>query len=92
MKGGLKKAAKIPPFTQMCAEAIVSLKDRTGTSRHAIKAYIEAKYGLKNDIDYLPSKLTTALNTQWFVNNNCSYKLSDQGKEHFSTMIKQMRY
>ena len=69
----LKKAAtptkaaapETPPLTTMCAEAILSLKDRTGSSRHAIKAYNLAKYGLEPE----GAALTAALNTKWFVKN-----------------------
>ena len=35
----------MPTTADMCKEAILSLKDRTGSSRHAIKAYILAKHG-----------------------------------------------
>jgi hypothetical protein len=33
-------ATTMPTTADMCKEAILSLKDRTGSSRHAIKAYI----------------------------------------------------
>jgi hypothetical protein len=86
----LKKAAtptkaatpETPPLTKMCAEAILRLKDRTGSSRWAIKAYILAKYGLECDVDYTPSALTAALNTKWFVKNKGSFKLSDEVKDN----------
>ena len=83
----LKKAAT-PPLTKMCAEAILSLKDRTGSSRHAIKAYILAKYGR----EFEEAALTAALTTKWFVKNKGSFKFSDEGKEHFQKMAKKMRY
>jgi hypothetical protein len=85
----LKKAAtptkaatpETPPLTKMCAEAILRLKDRTGSSRWAIKAYILAKYGRECDVDYTPSALTAALNTKWFLKNKGGFKLSDEGKK-----------
>ena len=72
----------MPTTADMCKEAILSLKDRTGSSRHAIKAYILAKYGLEPEA----AALTAALNTKWFLKNKGSFKLSDEGKEHFQKM------
>ena len=75
-----EKAAtpETPPLTKMCAEAILSLKDRTGSSKHAIKAYILVKYGLEPEGAAVRAALS---NTKWFLKNKDSYKLSDEGKE-----------
>ncbi|KAF4367643.1 hypothetical protein G4B88_001395 [Cannabis sativa] len=39
-----KSTASHPPFAQMISEAIVSLKERTGSSQHAITKFIEEKH------------------------------------------------
>lgn len=40
-----KAEAKHPPFADMVAEAIKTLKDRSGSSLAAIKKAVESKYG-----------------------------------------------
>ena len=43
-----KKAAPAhPPFTSMITDAVAALKDRKGTSRHAIKKYVKANFKVK---------------------------------------------
>merc|ERR1711881_331941 len=42
-----KKAAPLhPPFAAMVAAAVGALKERTGSSRHAIKKYVKGSYKL----------------------------------------------
>ena len=67
----------MPTLADMCKEAILSLKDRAGSSRHAIKAYILAKYGKEPS----PKALTTALSKDIFVKNKGSYKLGAAPKK-----------
>jgi histone H1/5 len=67
----------MPTTADMCKEAILSLKDRTGSSRHAIKAYILAKYGKEP----AAKALTAALAKDIFVKNKGSFKLTPEAKK-----------
>ena len=67
----------MPTTADMCKEAILSLKDRTGSSRHAIKAYILAKYGKEPTA----KALTAALAKDIFVKNKGSFKLTPDAKK-----------
>jgi histone H1/5 len=67
----------MPTTADMCKEAILSLKDRTGSSRHAIKAYILAKYGKEPT----PKALTAALSKDIFVKVKGSFKLTAEAKK-----------
>ena len=67
----------MPTTADMCKEAILSLKDRTGSSRHAIKAYILAKYGKEPTA----KALTAALAKDIFVKNKGSFKLTPEAKK-----------
>ena len=67
----------MPTTADMCKEAILSLKDRTGSSHHAIKAYILAKYGKEPTA----KALTAALAKDIFVKNKGSFKLTPEAKK-----------
>lgn len=67
----------MPSTADMCKEAVLSLKDRTGSSRHAIKAYILAKHGKEPTA----KSLTAALGKDMFVKNKGSFKLTQEAKK-----------
>ena len=48
-KAAAKKPADHPKYSEMTAAAIVSLKERTGSSRQAILKYIQSNYKVKDN-------------------------------------------
>lgn len=73
----------MPSTVDMCKEAIAALRDRTGSSRHAIKAYILAKFGLEPT----PKALTKALSKGDFVKNKGSYKLTTRARSQANAAL-----
>ncbi|KAM0825939.1 hypothetical protein ACQ4PT_069199 [Festuca glaucescens] len=76
--------ASHPPYFEMIKEAIVALKDRTGSSSVAIAKYMEEKHGKS-----LPANFKKMLSVQLrgsaakgkLVKVKASYKLSDAAKK-----------
>jgi histone H1/5 len=80
---GLIESVWFPPV-QMIMEAITALKERTGSSAHAIAKYMDDKYGAS-----LPANYKKMLSTQLrgfaakgkLVKVKASFKLSDAAKD-----------
>ncbi|KAJ1650040.1 hypothetical protein IWQ61_009049 [Dispira simplex] len=75
-----------PPYTDMIKEAIVTLKDRKGSSRQAIKKYIVANYTVPEDIvnRHIKAALGRGVESGLFVLQNGpsgTVKLSRKAKE-----------
>ncbi|EES11298.1 histone H1 [Sorghum bicolor] len=76
--------ASHPPYFEMIKEAISALKERTGSSSHAIAKYMEDKHGAS-----LPANFKKMLSIQLrgfaakgkLVKVKASYKLSDAAKK-----------
>ena len=71
---------KHPKYKDMVEEAILSFKDRTGSSRQAISKYILDKYGLDKP-NYVKAALKKGVEQQRLVHTkgmgaNGSFKLS----------------
>jgi hypothetical protein len=62
----------MPTTADMCQEAFLSLKDRAGSSRQAIKTYILAKYGKEPTA----KALTAALAKDIFIKDKGTFKLT----------------
>ncbi|KAJ1651815.1 hypothetical protein IWQ61_007709 [Dispira simplex] len=75
-----------PPYTDMIKEAIVTLKDRKGSSRQAIKKYIVTNYTVPEDIvnRHIKAALGRGVESGLFVLQNGpsgTVKLSKMAKE-----------
>ncbi|XP_062226510.1 histone H1-like [Phragmites australis] len=76
--------ASHPPYFEMIKEAITALKERTGSSSHAIAKYMEDKHGASLPANY---KRTLSIQLRGFaakgklVKVKASYKLSDAAKK-----------
>mmetsp|Transcript_16802 Transcript_16802/g.63972 ORF Transcript_16802/g.63972 Transcript_16802/m.63972 type:complete len:129 (-) Transcript_16802:407-793(-) len=71
----------MPTYYEMAKAAILSLKERTGSSTQAIKSYIEANF----DVDFKPhllrSALKKAVDDERLLKVKASYKLSPAEKK-----------
>ena len=73
-----KKAAPLhPPFAAMVAAAVGALKERTGSSRHAIKKYVKGNYQVKDNADvHINKALKSLVGKEELVMVKGSYKLA----------------
>ena len=78
-----KKAAPLhPPFAAMVAAAVGALKERTGSSRHAIKKYVKGNYQVKDNADvHINKALKSLVGKEDLVMVKGSYKLAKKPKE-----------
>ena len=78
-----KKAAPLhPPFAAMVAAAVGALKERTGSSRHAIKKYVKGNYQVKDNADvHINKALKSLVGKEVLVMVKGSYKLAKKPKE-----------
>uniref|UniRef100_A0A0D9ZHW8 H15 domain-containing protein n=1 Tax=Oryza glumipatula TaxID=40148 RepID=A0A0D9ZHW8_9ORYZ len=73
-----------PPYFEMIKEAITVLKERTGSSAHAIAKYMEEKHGASLPANYkkmLSIQLRGFASKGKLVKVKASYKLSDAAKD-----------
>ncbi|KAF0892048.1 hypothetical protein E2562_012519 [Oryza meyeriana var. granulata] len=73
-----------PPYFEMIKEAITALKERTGSSAHAIGKYMEEKHGASLPANYkkmLSIQLRGFATKGKLVKVKASYKLSDAAKK-----------
>ncbi|RLM74347.1 hypothetical protein C2845_PM15G19240 [Panicum miliaceum] len=76
--------ASHPPYFEMIKEAITALKERTGSSSHAIAKYMEDKHGPSLPANYkkmLSIQLRGFAAKGKLVKVKASYKLSDAAKK-----------
>nr|CAB3485497.1 unnamed protein product [Digitaria exilis] len=76
--------ASHPPYFEMIKEAITALKERTGSSSHAIAKYMEDKHGASLPANYkkmLSIQLRGFAAKGKLVKVKASYKLSDAAKK-----------
>ncbi|OEL37312.1 hypothetical protein BAE44_0001669 [Dichanthelium oligosanthes] len=76
--------ASHPPYFEMIKEAISALKERTGSSSHAIAKYMEDKHGASLPANYkkmLSIQLRGFAAKGKLVKVKASYKLSDAAKK-----------
>ncbi|KAL6651243.1 hypothetical protein ACP70R_010168 [Stipagrostis hirtigluma subsp. patula] len=76
-----------PPYFEMIKEAISALKERTGSSAHAIAKYMEEKHGASLPANYkkmLSIQLRGFAAKGKLVKVKASYKLSDAAKKDSS--------
>ncbi|KAJ1272343.1 hypothetical protein BS78_06G194700 [Paspalum vaginatum] len=76
--------ASHPPYFEMIKEAISALKERTGSSSHAIAKYMEQKHGASLPANYkkmLSIQLRGFAAKGKLVKVKASYKLSDDAKK-----------
>merc|ERR1712036_116272 len=71
-----------PPFAAMVAAAVGALKERTGSSRHAIKKYVKGNYQVKDNADvHINKALKSLVGKEELVMVKGSYKLAKKPKE-----------
>ncbi|CAL5069503.1 unnamed protein product [Urochloa decumbens] len=83
-KAAAAAAASHPPYFEMIKEAITALKERTGSSSHAIAKYMEDKHGASLPANYkkmLSIQLRGFAAKGKLVKVKASYKLSDAAKK-----------
>lgn len=83
--------ASHPPYFEMIKEAISALKERTGSSSHAIAKYMEEKHGASLPANYkkmLSIQLRGFASKGKLVKVKASYKLSDDAKKAASKPAK----
>ena len=77
-----KKEAAHPPYAEMVAAAVGALKERTGSSRHAIKKYVKGNYAVKDNADiHINKALKSMLAKESLVQAKGCYKLPKKAKE-----------
>ncbi len=70
-----------PPYAQMVAAAVGALKERTGSSRQAIKKYVKGNYDVKDNADlHINRALKNMLAKEVLVQAKGSYKLAKKPK------------
>ncbi|KAG2574175.1 histone H1-like [Panicum virgatum] len=83
-KAAAAAGASHPPYFEMIKEAITALKERTGSSSHAIAKYMEDKHGPSLPANYkkmLSIQLRGFAAKGKLVKVKASYKLSDAAKK-----------
>ncbi|CAN6249813.1 unnamed protein product [Urochloa humidicola] len=83
-KAAAAAGASHPPYFEMIKEAITALKERTGSSSHAIAKYMEDKHGASLPANYkkmLSIQLRGFAAKGKLVKVKASYKLSDAAKK-----------
>ncbi|CAL5030476.1 unnamed protein product [Urochloa decumbens] len=83
-KAAAAAGASHPPYFEMIKEAISALKERTGSSSHAIAKYMEDKHGASLPANYkkmLSIQLRGFAAKGKLVKVKASYKLSDAAKK-----------
>ncbi|CAN6240571.1 unnamed protein product [Urochloa humidicola] len=83
-KASAGAGASHPPYFEMIKEAITALKERTGSSSHAIAKYMEDKHGASLPANYkkmLSIQLRGFAAKGKLVKVKASYKLSDAAKK-----------
>ncbi|KNC86845.1 hypothetical protein SARC_01038 [Sphaeroforma arctica JP610] len=85
MVAAAKTKPEHPKYSDMIVEAITTQKERTGSSRQAIKKFVSEKYNLdtKNDV-FLKAALKRGIDTGLFVhpkNKTGSYRIGVLPKE-----------
>ena len=71
-----------PPYASMVAAAVGALKERTGSSRHAIKKYVKGNYDVKDNADlHINRDLKNMLAKDVLVQAKGCYKLAKKPKE-----------
>ena len=71
-----------PPYASMVATAVGALKERTGSSRHAIKKYVKGNYDVKDNADlHINRALKNMLTKDILVQAKGCYKLAKKPKE-----------
>lgn len=77
-----KKEAAHPPYAAMVAAAVGALKERSGSSRHAIKKYVKGNYAVKDNADmHINKALKSMLAKESLVQAKGCYKLPKKAKE-----------
>ncbi|MCP4234556.1 MAG: histone H1/H5 family protein [Aestuariibacter sp.] len=71
-----------PTYASMVAAAVGALKERTGSSRHAIKKYVKGNYDVKDNADlHINRALKNMLAKDVLVQAKGCYKLAKKPKE-----------
>lgn len=71
-----------PTYASMVAAAVGALKERTGSSRHAIKKYVKGNYDVKDNADlHINRALKSMLAKDVLVQAKGCYKLAKKPKE-----------
>ena len=71
-----------PTYQAMVAAAVGALKERTGSSRHAIKKYVKGNYQVKDNADiHINKALKALLAKEAIVQAKGCFKLAKKAKE-----------